>query len=152
MEFSDVVQTSAKYKRNGLCGNSSIGSENGIKRNMKSCLVTSLSVTGEQNLIATVTVSLGYQEEEESLLRVIKPGMKLFLYDFEKRLLYEATIGGKLEDIQPRAFGQEISCLSSLLSMRELQRRPQVLSKNLLKQLYSQQNHMLKLIDTLSKL
>ena len=59
MEFSDVVQTSAKYKRNGLCGNSSIGSENGIKRNMKSCLVTSLSVTGEQNLIATVTVSLG---------------------------------------------------------------------------------------------
>ncbi|KAF2580705.1 hypothetical protein F2Q68_00004201 [Brassica cretica] len=61
MEFSDVVQTSAKYKRNGLCGNSSIGSENGIERNMKSCLVTSLSVTGEQNLIATVTVSLGYQ-------------------------------------------------------------------------------------------
>ncbi|KAF3514485.1 hypothetical protein F2Q69_00005289 [Brassica cretica] len=112
MEFSDVVQTSAKYKRNGLCGNSSIGSENGIERNMKSCLVTSLSVTGEQNLIATVTVSLGYQEEEESLLRVIKPGMKLFLYDFEKRLLYEATIGGKLEDIQPQAFGQEISCLS----------------------------------------
>ena len=148
MEFSDVVQTSAKYKRNGLCGNSSIGSENGIKRNMKSCLVTSLSVTGEQNLIATVTVSLGYQEEEESLLRVIKPGMKLFLYDFEKRLLY----GGKLEDIQPQAFGQEISCLSSLLSIRELQRRPQVLSKNLLKQMDSQQNHMLKLIDTLSKL
>ncbi|KAF3544256.1 hypothetical protein DY000_02006168 [Brassica cretica] len=48
MEFSDVVQTSAKYKRNGLCGNSSIGSENGIERNMKSCLqaLTQGSISG----------------------------------------------------------------------------------------------------------
>lgn len=48
----------------------------------------------------------GIPKAGRNVVESIKPGMKLFLYDFEKRLLYgvyEATIGGKL-DIEPEAF------------------------------------------------
>lgn len=58
----------------------------------------------------------GIPRGRKDVVEGIKPGMKLFLYDFEKKLLYgvyEATIGGRL-DIEPEAFDKKYPAQVSL--------------------------------------
>lgn len=128
MEFSDGEQTNGNahvaasqysaaanvYNRSLLAayGNSPIGLEKKIERRLDH----------EQQLPGYIFMCngrtktdcyryrvFGLPRERKDVVESIKPGMKLFLYDFEKKLLYgvyEATIGGKL-DIEPEAFDKK---------------------------------------------
>ncbi|XP_019096018.1 PREDICTED: uncharacterized protein LOC104763627 isoform X2 [Camelina sativa] len=130
MELSDGEQTnannayvaasqnsaSAMYNRNLLAayGNSPTGLEKVIQRRPQ--------VHHEQLLPGYIFMCnartkndcyryrvFGVPRGRRDVVESIKPGMKLFLYDFEKRLLYgvyEATTGGRL-DIEPEAFDMQ---------------------------------------------
>lgn len=125
MEFSDGEQTNANahvatsqysgppvYNRTGLLavyGNSAFGLEKGIERRQDDEQLLPgyiFMCNGRTKPDCYRYRVFGIPKGRKDIVESIKPGMKLFLYDFEKKLLYgvyEATIGGKL-DIEPEAF------------------------------------------------
>ncbi|CAA7035119.1 unnamed protein product [Microthlaspi erraticum] len=127
MDFSDGEQanpnghvsvpqysTPPAYNRTGLSalhgyGNSAtIGLGNGIERRLDHEQLPGyiFICNGRTKADCYRYRVFGIPKAGRNVVESIKPGMKLFLYDFEKRLLYgvyEATIGGKL-DIEPEAF------------------------------------------------
>ncbi|CAN8251945.1 unnamed protein product [Cochlearia groenlandica] len=118
MDFSDGEQTQANtrvppsaYIRTGLMdlyGNSAIGLDKEIEQQQQlpGYIFMCNAVTKPDCFRYRV---FGIPRGRKDVVESIKPGMKLFLYDFEKRLLYgvyEATVGGKL-DIEPEAFDRK---------------------------------------------
>ncbi|VVB17639.1 unnamed protein product [Arabis nemorensis] len=130
MDFSDGEQTKANaqqhgtisqysappvYNRSGLMpvyGNPAIGLENVIERrhDHEQLLPGYIFMCNGRTKPDCYRYRVfGIPRGRKDVVESIKPGMKLFLYDFEKRLLYgvyEATIGGKL-DIEPEAFDKK---------------------------------------------
>ncbi|XP_023635877.1 uncharacterized protein LOC111829930 [Capsella rubella] len=129
MEFSDGEQTNTKnadvaasqnaastvYNRNLLAayGNAATGLEKGIQRrpqdHHEQLHGYIFMCNGRTKNDCYRYRVFGIPRARKDVVESIKPGMKLFLYDFEKRLLYglyEATIGGRL-DIEPEAFDKK---------------------------------------------
>lgn len=104
MDFSDNEQTNASLV--ALYGNSAIGSEKGRHEHEHLLPGYIFMCNGRTKPDCFRYRVFGIPRGGRNVVERIRPGMKLFLYDFEKRLLYgvyEATIGGKL-DIEPDAF------------------------------------------------
>ncbi|KAJ0238174.1 Development/cell death domain-containing protein [Hirschfeldia incana] len=104
MDFSDGEQTNNANRASlvALYGNSSIGLEKGIQQQPGYIFMCN----GRTKQDCFRYRVFGIPRGGRNVVERIRPGMKLFLYDFEKRLLYgvyEATVGGKL-DIEPDAF------------------------------------------------
>ncbi|CAD5335575.1 unnamed protein product [Arabidopsis thaliana] len=126
MDFSDGEQTNGNshvtasqyfappgYNRSLVAaygnGNTTIGLEKGIERRLdhhEQLPGYIFMCNGRTKTDCYRYRVFGIPRGGKDVVESIKPGMKLFLYDFEKRLLYgvyEATVGGRL-DIEPEAF------------------------------------------------
>ncbi|CAL9244534.1 unnamed protein product [Arabidopsis halleri] len=123
MEFSDGDQTNANahvtasqyfaspvYNRSLVAayGNSAVGLER-IQDHHENLPGYIFMCNGRTKTDCYRYRVFGIPRGRKDVVESIKPGMKLFLYDFEKRLLYgvyEATGGGRL-DIEPEAFDKK---------------------------------------------